>query len=436
MTNDAHATAPARTDASSRIPDDIDVPTYVVRTVVAVGAAYVLARTAVSVLTGATLRWWWLPVEVAITVFIVGVAITAACAIPIRRDLDAILGRAAGNEKQLREQNRSQTFLRDVQHAFEMIEQEDELFTTAGLALRAAGPADAEILVADASNAHVSRLAVADGRSAPGCGLTTPHQCPAVRQGHTLRFDDPNGLASCPRLRERGLADGSRAVCIPINILGSPAAVLHAACDCQVDADEVEFGVRALEGVAVRFGQRLGMMRAMAQSQLQADTDPLTGLLNRRAMENRVRELKRDGVPFAVAMADLDHFKSLNDTYGHDTGDRALRLFSRVARAAVRDSDIVCRHGGEEFVIILVGASVVDAAPVLHRLREHLADSLTDAQLPSYTVSVGLADSTVSSDFHELLVAADRALLDAKATGRDRLVIADQDLPVMFPTDR
>ncbi len=419
---------------ASRIPDDIDVPTYVVRTVVAVAFAYIGARTAMAIAAGAPLRWWWIPIEVAITVILVGLSIVVVCAIPIRRDLDAILGRAAGNEKQLREQNRSQTFLRDVQHAFEMIEQEDELFGTAALALQAAGPANAEILVADASNAHVSRRVIAEGRAAPGCGVTTPHHCPAVRQGHTLRFDDPNGLASCPRLRERGLAAGSRAACIPINILGSPAAVLHAACDCDVDADEVEFGVRALEGVAVRFGQRLGMMRAMAQSQLQADTDPLTGLLNRRAMENRVRELQREGVPFAVAMADLDHFKALNDTYGHDTGDRALRLFSRVARAAVRDSDIVCRHGGEEFVIILVGANVVDAAPVLHRLREHLAEALTDAELPAYTASIGLADSTISRDLHELLVAADRALLDAKATGRDRLVIGDDRFLAPDPT--
>src|SRR5690606_13297138 len=102
----------------------------------------------------------------------------------------------------------------------------------------------------------------------------------------------------------------------------------------------------------------------------------------------------------------------------------------------VRDADIVCRHGGEEFVIVLVGADVVDAAPVLHRLRERLADSLTDAQLPAYTASIGLADSTISRDLHELLVAADRALLDAKATGRNRLVIADQDLPISLHTDR
>jgi hypothetical protein len=214
MSTQPTSLAPKTGDAgpASRIPDDIDVPTYVVRTIVAVAFAYIGARTTMAIAAGAPLRWWWIPIEVAIIVILVGLSIVAVCAIPIRRDLDAILGRATLNETELRERNRSQVFLRDVQHSFEMTEDETELFATAGLALREAGPALAEILVADASNAHVKRLAVADDRPAPACGVTTPHQCPAVRQGHTLKFDDPNGLASCPRLRERNLEAGSRAV--------------------------------------------------------------------------------------------------------------------------------------------------------------------------------------------------------------------------------
>ena len=172
----------------------------------------------------------------------------------------------------------------------------------------------------------------------------------------------------------------------------------------------------------------------MSQSKLQADTDPLTGLLNRRAMENQVRSLRTEGAPFALAMVDLDHFKDLNDTYGHDTGDRALRLFARVMTSVVRDHDIVSRHGGEEFVIVLPGTDAASATPVLHRIRERLKDHLASAQLPAFTASIGLVDSTWSDDLVDLLRAADRALLVAKLQGRDRLVIDDPPELLPVPT--
>ena len=181
--------------------------------------------------------------------------------------------------------------------------------------------------------------------------------------------------------------------------------------------------------MAAQVGTRLGVLRAMAKSQLQAETDPLTGLLNRRAMEERVRHLREAGTPFALAMADLDHFKQLNDSYGHDTGDRALRSFARVLREAVRDADVVARHGGEEFVIVLPGIDALTAAPVLHRIRDKLAEAVGTAVIPSFTVSIGVADSTWSSDLTDVLRAADHALLAAKAQGRDRLVIADPPAP-------
>lgn len=375
------------------------------------------------------LRFERVAVEAILFAGLTVVALAVFIGLPIQRMLRRIGARVQSSEDELVQRNASQRFLRDVGEAFEMASDDDELVAVAALALRDAGPGAAELLVADASNAHVERLVVAADRPAPGCGLTTPHSCPAVRRGHTLKFSDPNGLSACPRLRERNLDDGVIATCVPINVLGAPSAVLHAVVRTdQLDEGEATAGVKVLEGVAVRFGTRLGMLRAISQSRLQADTDPLTGLLNRRAMENQVREMRNEVTSFSVAMADLDHFKDLNDTYGHDTGDRALRLFSRVLRSAFREADIVARYGGEEFVIVLPGADVSRAAPILHRLRERLAEALADAQLPTFTVSLGLVDSSAGQDLSELVQLADRALMQAKTDGRDRVVIWDSSL--------
>ena len=108
----------------------------------------------------------------------------------------------------------------------------------------------------------------------------------------------------------------------------------------------------------------------MAETQLQASTDTLTGLLNRRSFSERVAAVPAHLYPVAVAMADLDHFKTLNDTYGHETGDRALRLFARVLRDSLRTSDVASRYGGEEFAIAFPDCSAVDASTgAEHRTR-------------------------------------------------------------------
>ena len=107
----------------------------------------------------------------------------------------------------------------------------------------------------------------------------------------------------------------------------------------------------------------------MAETQLQASTDNLTGLLNRRTLENRCRRPAQRATPFALAMADLDHFKELNDTYGHETGDRALRLFAETLRASCATEDLLCRHGGEEFAIVLPDCTRPDAHAALEAVR-------------------------------------------------------------------
>jgi len=397
------------------------------RALVGLTTAYVVARILTERVLGLGDGAGEVMVATGVHVTFAGLALFVTSARPIRRDLTAQRALLRENEAQMVERVQQQAFQRDLQDALDMGETEADALEVTAKALRDAAPGAAELLVADASRAHLRRAAVAAGGVAPGCGVETPWGCPAVRRGRTLFFESSDDLSSCPRLSDRA-GDPCSAICVPITILGTPTAVIHATAPAGSGAWSSSVTER-IEGVAAQVGTRLGVLRAMAKSQLQAETDPLTGLLNRRAMEERVRHLREAETPFALAMADLDHFKRLNDSYGHDTGDRALRTFARVLREVVRDNDVVARHGGEEFVIVLPGVDALAAAPVLHRIRERLQEAVGTALIPEFSVSIGLADSTWSSDLTDVLRAADHALMEAKAQGRDRLVIADPPAP-------
>ena len=124
-----------------------------------------------------------------------------------------------------------------------------------------------------------------------------------------------------------------------------------------------------------------------------------------------------------MAYGDLDHFKLLNDIHGHDTGDRALRLFARVLRDSVRPNDIAARYGGEEFVVVLPDCTITDAYTVIDRVRARLTDTQRGGIVPSFTVSFGLALAQPDLAFGETVELADAALLRAKSEGRDRVVL-------------
>jgi diguanylate cyclase (GGDEF)-like protein len=127
-------------------------------------------------------------------------------------------------------------------------------------------------------------------------------------------------------------------------------------------------------------------------------------------------------------MADLDYFKRLNDTMGHEAGDRALKLFADTARTVVRDRDHVIRWGGEEFALLLPGATAERAAEVVERLRAALAQAHLMSNTPIFTASYGVADSTMGRDRETIVRLADEALYRSKQAGRDRCAIGDPQL--------
>jgi diguanylate cyclase (GGDEF)-like protein len=135
-------------------------------------------------------------------------------------------------------------------------------------------------------------------------------------------------------------------------------------------------------------------------------------------------ELDKAGIGYTLVMADLDHFKQLNDQFGHDVGDQCLEIFSQVLKDACRGSDLPCRLGGEEFVLVLPGVGVKAGLAVALRVRSYLARAAAQGPAP-FTVSLGVASSPdhgTSAD--AVLRAADAALFDAKEAGRDQVVPA------------
>jgi diguanylate cyclase (GGDEF)-like protein len=162
-----------------------------------------------------------------------------------------------------------------------------------------------------------------------------------------------------------------------------------------------------------------------------ASTDELTGLLNRRGFAAAARQLieryARRGEPVSVLAFDLDHFKKINDTFGHATGDQALRVFASVASANLRANDIVGRFGGEEFVALLRGAPA-EVAVAAERVRAAFQEAgvTVDGQPLRATVSIGIASGEPGADIMALVAAADRGLYKAKENGRNRVEISDE----------
>jgi diguanylate cyclase (GGDEF)-like protein len=320
----------------------------------------------------------------------------------VRRDFDGRLGRA-----------------------FELAESEPAALDVVRRGFDAIAPATpVELLLAADRTTTFERAAFHTsgdgfgGGIAPGCSVTSPDACPATRRSATLTFDDSEAVDACPRLRDREVGRCS-AVCVPVAVMGHTVGVVHALGP--PDAAPGGDIVAGLQTLANQVGNRLGLLRVMSETKEQAATDQLTGLANRRTLERRLHDLAAAGTPFSIVMADLDRFKLLNDTHGHDAGDRALRLFSQVLTETVRDADLLSRWGGEEFTIVLPDVDADEAVAATERVREALAIALADGTAPRFTASFGVADTDGRPvQLEDLVRRADQALYAAKEAGRNR----------------
>lgn len=170
------------------------------------------------------------------------------------------------------------------------------------------------------------------------------------------------------------------------------------------------------------------MKESLDQARLAASTDPLTGVANRRSLDSHLAaEVGRshdEQTPLCLIMADIDHFKSINDTYGHQAGDEVLREFGRVLKANVRAGDMVARYGGEEFTVVLPRTTAGSALTVAERLRTVISSQtfgVSGRSIGRVTASFGIAAVQVNETPAELVARADKKVYEAKVKGRNRV---------------
>jgi len=182
---------------------------------------------------------------------------------------------------------------------------------------------------------------------------------------------------------------------------------------------------------SLAFKMAFQLNAAQTALKLAAETDALTGVANRRSFmieaELAFAKARSTGISFAVIMADIDHFKTINDTYGHSIGDEVIRDVAQACQAALRGSDCFARFGGEEFIALLPMTDMESAVAAAEVLRDTVAGlAFDELTLAAVTISLGVAGYLPSSDsLHDILNEADRQLYAAKAAGRDRVMTAN-----------
>ena len=262
-----------------------------------------------------------------------------------------------------------------------------------------------------------------------------PDKCWGLRRGRVHTVGDKDGLF-CQHLKQ---APSGATICVPMVGQGDTLGVLF------LESNPAEHGqivaladgvLDSCERLAVDVAERLSlavanlMLRETLRSQ--AIRDPLTGLFNRRYMEETLgREVPRalrKGTPLSVVMLDIDHFKIFNDLFGHDAGDALLHELGILLQSRVRDEDVACRYGGEEFALILPEMSAEGAYVRLNEIREGVRELKVvhrGQPLGPVTISLGVAFLREHGSTGEsLLHSADTALYRAKKEGRDRVVRA------------
>lgn len=283
------------------------------------------------------------------------------------------------------------------------------------------------------SNSQNLLRAVAEwnGDAAASRGEFAPVDCWGLRRGQPHLSGRTGADIVCPHV------DPARAAsygCVPLVAQGGTVGLLYLQPSAAREPGE-SFGIalRDIEVVAENIALALANLRLRESLRNQSIRDPLTDLFNRRylqeSLELDIARALRSKTPLACIMLDVDRFKQFNDTFGHEAGDAVLHQIGRLLRSHVRGGDVACRYGGEEFTLLLPGATLAEArerAEDIRRAAKALSITHNGRPLGPVTLSLGVAVYPTHGDTAEaLLGAADAALLRAKTDGRDIVVAAE-----------
>ena len=337
----------------------------------------------------------------------------------------------SANER-LERRNRDLDTLTHMAEVLQACLAEDEAYgVVARFAERLFPEASGAIFVTSASRNLVEARATWGGFPAAEWGVFKPEDCWALRRGRVHAVDDTSNGVRCEHLPHPLPVT---TLCLPLAAQGESLGVLYLGMSAEAaDGTVWEGKQRLAQTVAEQLGLAVANLKLRETLRNQSIRDPLTGLFNRRYMEEtlerELRRAERNQRPLSVVMLDLDRFKGFNDTFGHDAGDVVLAEFGRLARASVRGADVVCRYGGEEFVLILPDATAEDSLRRVEQLRLSTAQLYVkhrEQSIGAPSFSGGIAAFPVNGDkVEDLLRAADTALYRAKAMGRSRILIAE-----------
>jgi diguanylate cyclase (GGDEF)-like protein len=267
-----------------------------------------------------------------------------------------------------------------------------------------------------------------------GSPLEEPLESAEPRDCLAVRLARPHDSSAEPApLLECGLCGRTPAesTCVPLSVSGEVIGSVLVDHARMLHADEH----RRIEDTVSPAGPTLANLRNLALAEARASTDSLTGLPNRRAVQEALKRMiaqsGRTLAPMAVLLLDLDHFKQINDTYGHDRGDAVLAAVGEVLAGALRTSDFVGRNGGEEFVALLPDTGIDGALEAAEKLRAAIGRLTLPGIDRPVTTSIGAAVYPhTAADPESLLRLADRALYAAKAGGRNRSQLAETPVGV------
>lgn len=368
-----------------------------------------------------------------------------------RRQDEAALGRANDHLRRMvvetQERHRTISLLKDMVDGLQSCHTTEEAYAAISLSAAKLFPEDSGALYLLNSSQNYFEAVAVWGESPPSEAFFAPDDCWSVRRNRLHLV-----TASHPELPCRHLTDScsSNYLCAPMMVQGGAPGVLHIRLSTLRTpgrtAEEFKTQAESRLQLAVTMAEHLGLslanLKLRETLRHQAIRDPLTKLFNRRYLEETLgRELlraRRENTPVGVIMMDLDHFKQFNDSFGHAAGDTLLRELGQLIKRRIREEDVPCRWGGEEFLLIMPGASMDIVRARAEEIRQDMKQLMVEDRgisLGPITISLGAATFPEhGATGEEIVRAADTALYCAKQEGRNRVVAAESSTASRNPS--